>query len=74
LLLDAANRLQRVDDGQAREAYLEAVGAAIFAGRLEGPDGVREVAEAARAGPRGPQPPRPVDTLLDGLATRFAEG
>ncbi|MFE7836965.1 LuxR C-terminal-related transcriptional regulator [Streptomyces sp. NPDC057474] len=74
LLLDSAGRLERVDDGQAREAYLEAVGAAVFAGRLHGRIGVREVAEAARAAPRGPQPPRPADLLLDGLATRFAEG
>jgi DNA-binding CsgD family transcriptional regulator len=74
LLLDAANRLERLDDGQAREAYLEAVGAAVFAGRRGGRDGVREVAEAARAAPRGQQPPQPADALLDGLATRFTEG
>ncbi|MGY3684035.1 AAA family ATPase [Streptomyces sp. TE33382] len=74
LLLDAAGRLERIDDGQAREAYLEAVGAAVFAGRLDGGVGVREVAEAARAAPRGPRPPRPADVLLDGLTTRFAEG
>ncbi|MEU5346980.1 AAA family ATPase [Streptomyces sp. NPDC020766] len=74
LLLDAAGRLEQVDDGQAREAYLEAVGAAVFAGRLHGRIGVREVAEAARAAPRGPRPPRLADMLLDGLATRFTEG
>ncbi|MEV2191538.1 AAA family ATPase [Streptomyces phaeochromogenes] len=74
LLLDAAGRLERGDVGQAREAYLEAVGAAVFAGRLHGRIGVREVAEAARAAPRGPQPPRLADILLDGLATRFTEG
>ena len=74
LLLDAANRLEQLDDGQAREAYLEALGAAVFAGRLNGRSGMREVAEAARAAPRGPQPPRLVDTLLDGLAIRFTEG
>ena len=34
--------------GLARETYLEALGAAIFAGRLSGRDGLREVAEAAR--------------------------
>ncbi|MEV6878692.1 AAA family ATPase [Amycolatopsis sp. NPDC051128] len=74
LLLDAARRLARVDDGQAREAYLEAVGAAVFAGRLNGPDGLEEVAGAARAAPDAPRPARPADALLDGLATRFAEG
>jgi hypothetical protein len=74
LLLGAANRLERLDAGQAREAYLEAIGAAVFAGRLNGNGGLREVAEAARAAPRGPQPPRLVDALLDGLAIRFSEG
>jgi DNA-binding CsgD family transcriptional regulator len=74
LLLDAAGQLERFDAGQAREAYLEAVGSAVFASRLNGRDGMREVAEAARAAPRGPRPPRLVDALLDGLATRFAEG
>ncbi|WP_369031527.1 MULTISPECIES: helix-turn-helix transcriptional regulator [Streptomyces] len=74
LLLDAAGRLEGVDDGQAREAYLEALGTAVVAGRLCGHGGVRAVAEAARAAPRGPRPPRLADELLDGLATRFAEG
>jgi DNA-binding CsgD family transcriptional regulator len=74
LLLDAAGRLEFLDDQQAREAYLEAVGAAVFAGRLNGSVGVQEVAEAARAAPRGPLPPRLVDLLLDGLATRFSAG
>ena len=74
LLLGAAARLERFDDAQAREAYLEAVGAAVFAGRLNGRGAVREVAEAARAAPRGQQPARLADVLLDGLATRFVEG
>ena len=74
LLLDAAKRLEPLDDGLARETYLEALGAAIFAGRLSGRCGVREAAEAARAAPPGPQPPRLVDVLLEGVATRFTEG
>ncbi|MFI7708028.1 helix-turn-helix transcriptional regulator [Nonomuraea sp. NPDC049480] len=74
LLLDAAGRLERVDPGQAREAYLEAIGSAVFAGRLDGHGTLQKVAEAARAAPPGPRPPRLVDALLDGLATRFAEG
>jgi DNA-binding CsgD family transcriptional regulator len=74
LLLDAAKRLERLDDGLAREAYLEALGAAIFAGRLNSRPGMREVAQAARSAPPGPQPPRLIDLLLDGLATRFTEG
>jgi len=74
LLLDAAKRLEALDAGLARETYLEALGAAVFAGRLGGRCGVREVAEAARAAPSGPQPRRPIDLLLDGVAMRFTEG
>ncbi|MFI6366261.1 AAA family ATPase [Nocardia sp. NPDC050630] len=73
LLLDAADQLALLDEEQAREAYLEAIGSAVFAGRLD-EGGVRRVAEAARTAPPGPRPPRLVDTLLDGLAARFAEG
>ncbi len=74
LLLDAAKRLEALDVGLARETYLEALGAAVFAGRLGGRCGVREVAEAARAAPLGPEPRRAVDLLLAGMATRFTEG
>ncbi|HKA68728.1 MAG TPA: AAA family ATPase [Actinomycetes bacterium] len=74
LLLDAAKRLAPLDGASAREAYLEALGAAVFAGRLNGRVGPREVAEAARGAPPGSQPPRSIDLLLDGLATRFTAG
>ena len=74
LLLDAAKRLEPFDSGSARKAHLEALGAAIFAGRLNGRVGLREAAAAARGAPPGRQPPRPTDLLLDGLATRFTEG
>jgi hypothetical protein len=73
LLLDAASRLERLDAGLARESYLDALRAAIFAGRLG--DGVQDAAEAARAAPAGSQPPpRAMGLLLDGLAKRFTEG
>lgn len=74
LLLDAAKRLERLDNGLARETYLEALGAAIFAGRLGGRGGALEAAEAARAMVQRPQPSRPTDFLLDGVATRFTDG
>jgi len=74
LLLDAAKRLETLDARLARETYLEALGAAVFAGRLGGRSGVQAVAEAARAAPRGATPPRPIDLLLDGAATRFTDG
>jgi DNA-binding CsgD family transcriptional regulator len=73
LLLDAARRLEPLDAAMARETHLEAMAAAMFAGRL-GTPGVREAAEAAQAAPAAPQPPRAIDLLLDGLATRFTEG
>ncbi|MFE7411856.1 helix-turn-helix transcriptional regulator [Streptomyces laurentii] len=72
LLLDAGARLARVGDGEARAAYLDAIGAAVFAGRLDGIP-IREVAEAARSAPCPPHPPQPADLLLDGLAMWFAE-
>ena len=73
LLLDAAKKLEPLDSGLARETYLEALGAAIFAGRLGRGLSVREAAETARAAP-APQPPRPMDLLLDGAAARLTEG
>jgi DNA-binding CsgD family transcriptional regulator len=72
LLLDAAQRLESVDPGLAREVHLEALYAASVAGRL-GP-GIRDAATAARAAPRPSAPPRPIDLLLDGLALRFTDG
>jgi len=58
----------------ARETYLEALAAAIFAGRLALGGGVREVAEAARMAPPPPGPVRGPDLLLDGLALLICEG
>jgi len=74
LLLDAARRLEPLDAAMARETHLEAMAAAMFAGRLGEDPGVRETAEAALAAPARPQSPRAIDLLLDGLATRFTEG
>jgi DNA-binding CsgD family transcriptional regulator len=74
LLLNAAGRLASLDAVLARETFLEAAEAAIYAGRLGEGIGPREVAEAARAIPPAPQPPRASDLLLDGLVTRFTEG
>ena len=73
LLLTAARRLEPLDVGLARETYLEAIAAAMFAGRLgKGPD-VHEVAEAARGASRG-HAVGAADRLLDALVTRFTEG
>jgi DNA-binding CsgD family transcriptional regulator len=74
LLLNAAKRLEAVDVAAARETYLEALQAALFAGRLGGACGVLETAEAVRGAPAPSRPPAAVDLLLDGLATRFTDG
>jgi DNA-binding CsgD family transcriptional regulator len=74
LLLHAAQRLESLDAAMARETHLEAMAAAMFAGRLGHEPGVRDAAEAALTAPPAPQPPRAIDLLLDGLATRFTEG
>jgi DNA-binding CsgD family transcriptional regulator len=74
LLLDAARRLEPLDGAMARETHLEAMAAAMFAGRFSDGPGLRETAEAAQGAPGGPQPPRAIDLLLDGLATRFTKG
>ncbi|HEV3283279.1 MAG TPA: AAA family ATPase [Solirubrobacteraceae bacterium] len=74
LLLKAAKRLEPLDVRVARDTYLEALFAALFAGRLGGARGVFEAAEAARAAPPAPQPPRAADLLLDGYALMITEG
>ncbi|MDB5064308.1 MAG: LuxR family transcriptional regulator, partial [Chloroflexi bacterium] len=74
LLLSAARRLEPLDVRLARETYLEALDAAMFAGSLGGGRGVLEVAEAARAAPPAPEPPQASDLLLDGLAVLHTEG
>src|SRR5262249_19479618 len=75
LLLRAAGRLERIDISLARATYLDAVAAAMFAGRLASPGGsTLEVARAAAAAPPPPHRPRPPDLLLDGLAALYTQG
>jgi DNA-binding CsgD family transcriptional regulator len=73
LLLTAAQDLEAVDLMLARTSYLEALHAALHAGRFAS-GGVVKVSEATLAGPPAPDPPRPSDLLLDGLAIRFTQG
>jgi DNA-binding CsgD family transcriptional regulator len=73
LLLDAAQQLESLDAALARETYLEAIEARMFAGRMGTGPSERTIAEAARASSQ--QRPRGVaDLLLAGLVTRFTEG
>jgi DNA-binding CsgD family transcriptional regulator len=74
LLLKAARQLEGLDSVRARDSYLEALSAAMFAGRLATAASSREVAQAARNAPPAPEPPRPADLLLDALAVRFTDG
>ncbi len=74
LLLSAARHLEPLNPALAREAHLEALGAAIWAADLENPGGLLEAARAARAAPPAPSPPRVVDALVDALALWFTEG
>jgi DNA-binding CsgD family transcriptional regulator len=74
LLLKAARQLEPLDPRLARETYLEALSATLFAGRLALGGGMREVAEAAAAASPPPQPARASDLLLDGLALLVTDG
>jgi DNA-binding CsgD family transcriptional regulator len=73
LLLAAARRLEQLDVELARESYLEAVSALIFASYLARGPGLREAGAAARAAPPLQQPRMP-DMLLDALAVRLTDG
>src|SRR4051812_2315031 len=74
LFLRAARQLGRLDPVLARETYLEALAAALFAGRLAAPGGgTLDVAQAASTAPAAPVARGP-DLLLDGLVTLLGEG
>jgi DNA-binding CsgD family transcriptional regulator len=77
MLLAAAKRLEPLDATLARETYLDAFSAALFAGRLARGGGVREVAEAVLAadwGESSRQSPLACNLLLDGLAILTTQG
>ncbi|MFD4661139.1 LuxR family transcriptional regulator [Kitasatospora sp. NPDC058444] len=73
LFLRAARQLEPHDVELARDTYLEAISAAMFAGPQDA-GGQAEMSRAALDAPPAPHPPRPVDLLLDGTATRIALG
>ncbi|MDQ4112848.1 MAG: AAA family ATPase [Actinomycetota bacterium] len=72
LLLQAATRLEAVDETLARETYLEAISAAVVAGRLSGPAGAREIALAALRAPAA-RTAAPASLLLDGVAAALTD-
>jgi hypothetical protein len=72
--LQAAKRLEPLDQSLARETYLEALTAVLFPAHLAPGARVLETARAARAAPLSPQPSRGSDLLLDGLALLITNG
>ena len=75
LLLQAARTLEPLDVRLSRNTYLDAWGAALFAGHLASPGGgLLEVSRAAAAAPEPAGRMLPRDLLLDGLALIFTQG
>jgi DNA-binding CsgD family transcriptional regulator len=77
LMLRAAQRLQSLDPELARQTYLEALLATIYAGRLAHGQDAKDVAYAARSAtlpPSGSQPLPHSQLLIHGLAVRLADG
>ncbi len=74
-LLTAARGLNGLDDELARETYLEALAAAMYAGRLGPPKLLAEVAtEGAEAARKAVDPARSIDRLLAGMCARIIDG
>jgi DNA-binding CsgD family transcriptional regulator len=74
LMLKAASRLEHVDLRLAHETYLDALIAALFAGRLAVDANAQVVAGAARAAPRSDEAVPASELLLDGLALLITDG
>jgi DNA-binding CsgD family transcriptional regulator len=74
LLLGVARRLEGLDAELARETYLEALVAAIYAARFSTGVEVVEVARAAYSSSVGDGPLPAKQLLLRGLATRLIDG
>jgi DNA-binding CsgD family transcriptional regulator len=74
LLLAAAQHLEIHDPRRARETYLDAITAALFAGQLANAGHARHVARAVLAAPQPPGPLSASSLLLQGLALLVAEG
>ena len=75
LLLGAARKLETLDVRLCRNTYLDAWGAALFAGHLACAGGsLRDVSRAAATAPDPADGALPRDLLLDGLALIFTEG
>ena len=74
LLLRAAKTLEPLDLELARETYLDAWSAAMFAGRLANAGNLHDVSREARRAPGAGESSRPSDLLLDGFSLLFTDG
>src|SRR5690348_9019920 len=74
LLPKAARQLEPLDGALARQTYLDAWTAAVYAGQFAQAGNLHEVSRAARSAPAPPDPPAPRDLLLDGLAVLVTDG
>lgn len=73
-LLRAAQALAAHDRALARDTYMEALAAAVFAGHLGEPGALAEVAEAILVVTADDDSDRPQDLLLRGCALLFSAG
>ena len=74
LLLKAARRLEQLDVDLARQAYLDAWLAAVFAGRLAAQATLLEICRAARRLPPPGDRPGKSELLLDALTLLVTDG
>jgi DNA-binding CsgD family transcriptional regulator len=74
LLLRAARTLEPLDPNLARETYLDAWCAALFAGKLASAGSMYHVSREARRAAALASPTRPADHLLDGFALLLTDG
>jgi len=74
LLVKAAQQLEPLDAALARQTYLDAWTAAMFAGQFAGAGSLHEVARASRSAPPPASAHQLSDLLLDGLAILVTEG
>jgi DNA-binding CsgD family transcriptional regulator len=74
LLLEAAKKFETLDPRLARDTYLDAWSAALFAGQLARAADLHEVSRAVETAPEPEHPPHASDLLLDGFALVFTKG
>jgi DNA-binding CsgD family transcriptional regulator len=74
LLLKAAKQLQSIDSPLSRDTYIDAMLAAMFAGRLAVTANVVDVARAALEAPSPPGARQLPDLLLEWLAIHYTDG